>query len=213
MAPGSRLDNGSSAELTFAACDYLFIFAAETGGAVDPLPLLRELAQRQVAAVGGPAADETETVERTEAKSELVVMLPAQPPDGYGLSLGATVTGADELTVADDVNIQVADFLNAHSATAARLWAGTQLAGAVSITRFPYEIFAAAGVHANSARRRRRGDLRRRAARRARCRGVQERRHRWRSGRRRIPPGRRARASAHAANPRRTRGHRNRACC
>jgi hypothetical protein len=147
VEPGSRLDNGSSAELTFAARDYLFIFAAETGGAVDPVPLLRDLAQRQVAAVGRPAAAETETVERTEAEAELVAMLPTQPPDGYGLSLGATVTGADELTAADDVNIKVADFLSAHSATAARLWAGTQLAGAVSITRFPYEIFAAAGVH------------------------------------------------------------------
>jgi hypothetical protein len=147
VAAGSQLDNGSSAELTFAARDYLFIFAAETGGAVDPLPLLRELAQRQVAAVGGPAAAETETAEHTEAESELVAMLPTEPPDGYGLSIGATITGSDELTAADDVDLRVAEFLNDHSTTAARLWASTTLAAAVSITRYPYEIFAAASVH------------------------------------------------------------------
>ncbi|HZB41108.1 MAG TPA: hypothetical protein VE487_09095, partial [Ilumatobacter sp.] len=147
VEPGTQLDNGVSAELTFAARDFIFIFAAQTDGSVDPVALLRDLAQRQVSAAGGPAAAEIATPERSADESQLVAMLPAAPPDGYDLSMGSTATGSDELTAEDDVNIEVAQFLNDNSVTATRVWASTELAGAVSITRFPYDIFAAAAVH------------------------------------------------------------------
>ena len=85
VEPGTQLDNGVSAELTFAARDYIFIFAAQTDGSVDPVALLRGLAQRQVSAAGGPAAAEIATPERSADESQLVAMLPAAPPDGYAM--------------------------------------------------------------------------------------------------------------------------------
>ena len=60
-----------------------------------------------------------------------------------------TAAGDDELSAEDDVDVGVVDFLNANSVTATRVWSTDdgQLLGAVSITRFPYDIFAAASVH------------------------------------------------------------------
>jgi hypothetical protein len=135
---GSELRNATSAQLMFGARDYLFTFSAGTDGSVDPLDLLRDLARRQVTAAGEAPASETETPERTETESELIAMLPAAPPDGYDLLVNSTTAGPDELAPADDVDLQVVDFLNDNATSATRVWAGTVLAGAVSITHYPY---------------------------------------------------------------------------
>ena len=52
---GSELDNGTFAILVSASTDHLFSFRLETDGtgAIDPLPFLRDLAQRQIDAAGG----------------------------------------------------------------------------------------------------------------------------------------------------------------
>ena len=79
----------------------------------------------------------------------MIALLPANAPDGFGLTTSLTAAGDDELSAEDDVDVGVVDFLNANSVTATRVWSTDdgQLLGAVSITRFPYDIFAAASVH------------------------------------------------------------------
>ena len=75
-------------------------------------------------------------------------MLPADPPPGYDLTTSATVTGPDDLQGAEGVQAEVADFLNRRSSQATRVWidAAGELGTAVSVTRFPYDIFAAAAL-------------------------------------------------------------------
>jgi hypothetical protein len=140
------------ASLIFAARDHIFIFTVTTDSAsnVDPVSFVRGLADRQIAAAGGPPTpDETAGREPTAADKAVVAMLPGAPPAEYGLTSSATVTGSDELQGTGDVQREVADFLNDHSTTAVRVWSDDtgQLLAAVSVTRYPYDIFAAASLH------------------------------------------------------------------
>ena len=78
----------------------------------------------------------------------MVALLPAQPPAVYGLTSSATVAGPDELKGSEGVDAAVVDFLNKNAPTAARVWSNDtgDLLGAVSITKYPYDIFAAAAL-------------------------------------------------------------------
>ena len=148
---GAELDNDSFAMLVFATNDHLFTFRFTTqdGRDVDPRTLLHDLAVRQIAAAGGPFTPRgVESPERSKAESEVIALLPASAPDGYGLSSAITAAGDDELSPEDDVDAGVVDFLNDNSVTATRVWGSDDgtLIGAVSITRYPYDIFAAASI-------------------------------------------------------------------
>ena len=149
---GSQLDSDTFGWLAFASRDHFFSATVQTDGtgAVEPLAFLRDLAQRQIEAAGGsPPSEDPATAAVTEAESELIAMLPEAPPDGYGLNFSSTAAGNDEQTTEDAVDSSAADFLDKNSATATRVWVSDtgDLAGAVSITRYPYDIFAAASVH------------------------------------------------------------------
>jgi len=152
MVPqGSELDNGVFAILSFATPDHIFTFRLENRGtgAIDARTVLRELAQRQLDAAGGAAQPTEKAPERSQAESEMIALLPATAPQGYGLTASVTAAGGDELTAEDNVDAGVVDFLNNNSITATRVWGtdDSSLFGAVSITRYPYDIFAAASVN------------------------------------------------------------------
>ena len=152
MVPqGSELDNGVFAILSFATPDHIFTFRLENRGtgAIDARTVLRELAQRQLNAAGGAAQPTEKAPERSQAESEMIALLPATAPQGYGLTASVTAAGGDELTAEDNVDAGVVDFLNNNSITATRVWGtdDSSLFGAVSITRYPYDIFAAASVN------------------------------------------------------------------
>jgi hypothetical protein len=138
-------DNGVSS-LIFASRDHLFVFTLITDGsdAIDGPAFVRDLAARQVEVAGGPPAP-VDTSRDRSGDDELVALLPAAPPPEYGLTSSATVTGSDELPVDDGLQSEVVDFLNNNSATATRVWSDTtgELLAAVSVTRYPYGIFAA----------------------------------------------------------------------
>ena len=147
---GVKLGDGE-ASLIFAARDHIFGFALTTDGAssLDPVPFVRALADRQIAVVGRlPAATPATGGQLTKADNEVVAMLPTEAPAGYGLTTSATITGTDELQNTADVRRDVVDFLNQHSATAVRVWTDDSggLTGAVSVTKYPYDIFAAASL-------------------------------------------------------------------
>ena len=153
---GLKLGDGF-ASLIFAAHDFVFIFTLgiDTASDVDPVSFVRGLADRQLAVDGGLApVDEPTGGERTAVDDAVVALLPTQPPVEYGMTSSATVIGSDELKGTDDVQIEVADFLNKHARTATRVWGNDtgDLVAAVSVTKFPYDIFAAAGLDAASHR-------------------------------------------------------------
>ena len=139
------------ASLIFATRDYMFIFtlAIDTASDIDPVSFVRGLADIQLAAGGGlPPVDGSTGGKRTPADDALVALLPVQPPAVYGLTSSATVAGDDELKATDGVDGAVVDFLNENAPTAARVWSDDtgDLLGAVSITKYPYDIFAAAAL-------------------------------------------------------------------
>jgi hypothetical protein len=148
VRPGSQLgDNGAT--LVFASRDHLFIFVLSGPGsvAIDSPALVLELAQRQVEIAGGPPAPADSSSDRT-GDDGLVALLPANPPADHGLTLSATATGSDQLPIEDELRSEVRDFLNNNSATATRVWSDSagELEAAVSVTRYPYDIFAAAAL-------------------------------------------------------------------
>ena len=146
---GFELGNGF-ASLIFAARDHLFIFTLTTdpASAIEPVSFVLGLAGQQITAAGGPPPPVENGGELTEADKQVVALLPAAAPTGYGLTTSATVTGSDELQATGGVQREVVDFLNEHSTTSARVWSDDtgQLLGAVSVTRYPYDIFAAAAL-------------------------------------------------------------------
>jgi hypothetical protein len=148
VAPGSQVGDNGDATLAFASRDHVFIFAMFTdeSAGIDAPAFVRELAQRQIEVAGGPPAP-VDTSRDRSGDDELVALLQIDPPAEYGLTSSATVVGTDELPDAE-LQSSVVDFLNKNSATAARLWSDTagDLGAAVSVTRYPYDIFAAAGL-------------------------------------------------------------------
>ncbi|HWM19836.1 MAG TPA: hypothetical protein VNO51_09125 [Ilumatobacteraceae bacterium] len=145
--PGSQLGESGDATLVFASRDHVFIFALFTDApaGIDAPAFVRALAERQVEAAGGPPAPIDTSRDRSR-DDELVALLPVGPPPEYGLTTAATLTGSDELPVEDEIRSEVIDFLNKNSVTATRLWSDDagELLAAVSVTRYPYDIFAAA---------------------------------------------------------------------
>ena len=146
VSPGAQVGDDGDARLVFASRDHVFIFdmLSDEDAGIDAPAFLRDLAQRQVEAAGGPPAS-VDTSRDRSGDDELVALLPGEPPAEYGLTSSATATGSDELPVDDEVQSDVVDFLNEHSATATRVWSDNagDLLAAVSVTRYPYGIFAA----------------------------------------------------------------------
>jgi hypothetical protein len=147
---GSTLGAGF-ASLIFASRDYIFVFTLtiDTTSDIDPVSFVRGLADRQLAADGGLAPVETSTGgQPTADDNEVVKLLPAEPPAVYGMTSSATVAGDDELRGTEGVQSDVVDFLNRHAPTAARVWSDEtgDLLAAVSVTKYPYDIFAAASL-------------------------------------------------------------------
>ncbi|MGH9135066.1 MAG: hypothetical protein ACRDZZ_14100, partial [Ilumatobacteraceae bacterium] len=149
---GSRVGDDDFAALAFASRDHVFNFTlfGDGTGTLDAPALVLQLAQRQVDAAGGPPApiDPDHAAVRDRAENEIVPLLPPQAPPGYDLTSPATLVGTEDLQGVDGVQAEVADFLNQRSVTATRVWGdgAGELFAAVSITRFPYDIFAAASL-------------------------------------------------------------------
>ncbi len=122
VSPGSQVGDDGDASLVFASRDHVFVSALFTDEAagIDAPAFLRELAQRQVEAAGGPPAPVDTSRDRSR-DDELVALLPVDPPAGFGLTTSATATGADELPDAE-LQSAVVDFLNENSTTATRVW-------------------------------------------------------------------------------------------
>lgn len=144
--PDRQPGEGGLTALVFAGRDYLFsaTLLAPAMAPEESVAFVLALAGRQIDAAGGSPAAAGSDDEPTEGEREVAAWLPANPPAGF--ELGLTVVGKDELPDVGPVNSEVVEFLDQRSSTAARVWSSVsgELVGAVSITRYPYDIFAAA---------------------------------------------------------------------
>ena len=131
--------------LVFASREHLWsaTLTSATTGPDDGLAFLLALAARQIDAAGGSPEGAVSDDGPTAGEREVAAWLPATPA---GFELGLTVVGKDELQDVGPVSSEVLDFLDQRSSTAVRVWSSVtgDLVGAVSITRYPYDIFAAA---------------------------------------------------------------------
>ena len=140
---GGSVGGPQGTVLVFPSQDAVFVFnlTTEPGAPweADPAAFLVDLANRQLDVAGRP-------VEVAEAPlpAEIERYLADEPPPGYELQRAA-VTGFEE--VAEDVrgDPEVVETLNRESVTGIRLWLDPQgTAGyAVSVTRYPFDLFAA----------------------------------------------------------------------
>ena len=80
----------------------------------------------------------------------MAALLPGEPAAIFGLTDAVTVGGPDETPEALGIDPEIVTFLNRRSRTVMRVWANpsTGLAVAVGLTRYPYDIFAAAALAA-----------------------------------------------------------------
>jgi hypothetical protein len=145
-APGDR----GVAHIVVASRDHLFSIQlkASPSTRLDPVAFVLDLAHRQVDAAGGqPSSGAAESEPRQVDDDELLRYLPDQAPPGYGLGREAlTMTGRDEIEAFGIQSPQVIAFVNDRTANAARAWVSDSIGVSVEVTRYPYDIFAAAGL-------------------------------------------------------------------
>jgi hypothetical protein len=148
VADGDQPGVGPLTMLAFASRDGVFLASHLSGGGgppTDVVTLLRGVADRQIAAAGGPPQPEL-TTRDTSGDDELIALLPDEGPPGTGLVAATTVVAADELDGAEGSQSEVAAFLSSKSSTAVRLYNADDMIVGLSLTKYPYEIFAAADL-------------------------------------------------------------------
>ena len=138
--------------VAFASRSSIFtaLLTSDDVTALPPLATLRGLVPRQVERAGGPPPDAAPAPDPIDPG--LTAFLPAEPATRFGLTSSATVGGKDELPPELGIDPEVTTFLNSRSRTAVRVWTNpdTELSAAVSVTDYPYGVFAAAVLGATT---------------------------------------------------------------
>ena len=135
------------------------LLSSDDVDALPPVATLLEVARRQIERAGGPPDDAggppddvapARTHERHHRTPSSWRHCPTIPTPGFGLTEPLTVSGVDEIPDALGIDPEVVSFLDNRSRTAVRAWANPQtgLTAAVSLTEYPYDVFAAAALAA-----------------------------------------------------------------
>jgi hypothetical protein len=148
VPPGGAPGDSGFTAMTFASATHLFtIMLVATGADLDGPAVVLDLARRQIDAAGGAPVTDAAAPPRQVDDAELLPFLPDEPPPGYGLDTTSMTTwGADQLTLAEGVDPEVAAFLHNRTKNVARVWARESLELGIGINEYPYEIFAAAAL-------------------------------------------------------------------
>ena len=138
--------------VAFAARSAVFsaLLTTDDVTALPPVATLLDVATRQIARAGG--APEGADAPAVPADPALTPLLPGDPEPGFGLSGAVTGGGPDQLPAGLGISPEVVSFLNRRSSTVVRAWTNpaTGLAVAVSLTSYPYDVFAAAALAATA---------------------------------------------------------------
>ena len=138
--------------MAFAARSAVFsaLLTTDDVEALPPVATLLDVATRQIARAGGPPEGADRPA--VPADPKLTPLLPSDPDPRFGLSGAVTGGGPDELPAGLGISPEVVSFLNRRSSTVVRAWTNpaTGLAVAVSLTSYPYEVFAGAALAATA---------------------------------------------------------------
>ena len=138
--------------VAFAARSAVFsaLLTTDDVEALPPVATLLDVATRQIARAGGPPEGADRPA--VPADPKLTPLLPGDPDPRFGLSGAVTGGGPDELPAGLGISPEVVSFLNRRSSTVVRAWTNpaTGLAAAVSLTSYPYEVFAGAALAATA---------------------------------------------------------------
>ncbi len=146
---GQQPGEDGFAMLAFASHDHVFVALLSSANGVpsDPLGFVRDIATAQIDAAGGPPAQAGTTPSRSADDDELIAVLPQQAPGGFDLTEAATIVGSQSIADSAEEATEVTTFLDERSHTATRIWANSDdLLVATSLTKYPYDIFAAASL-------------------------------------------------------------------
>jgi hypothetical protein len=138
--------------VAFAARSAVFsaLLTTDDVRALPPVATLLDVATRQIARAGGPP----EGADRPAAAADptLTELLPGDPDPRFGLTGSVTGGGPDQLPAGLGISPEVVSFLNRRSRTVVRAWTDptTGLAAAISLTSYPYEVFAGAALAATA---------------------------------------------------------------
>ena len=136
--------------VAFAARSAVFsaLLTTDDVEALPPVATLLDVATRQIARAGGPP----EGADRPAVPADptLTPLLPGDPDPRFGLTGSVTGGGPDQLPAGLGISPEVVSFLDRHSHTVVRAWTNpaTGLAAAISLTSYPYEVFAGAALAA-----------------------------------------------------------------
>lgn len=141
---------GPSANLTFAGPDWIFdvLVLSDDPASVDPEPIARTVATAQLARGGGPVAPAAaQSGVDDPALAPLIALLPG---DVGSLHVLTTADAREPVGNQDQLTNAVAGFLDEHTTGVLRVWDQAEPTGAtsvaVSLTQYPYTVFAAASV-------------------------------------------------------------------
>ena len=138
--------------VAFAARSAVFsaLLTTDDVEALPPVATLLDVATRQIARAGGPPEGADRPA--VPADPKLTPLLPSDPDPRFGLSGAVTGGGPDQLPAGLGISPEVVSFLNRRSSTVVRAWTNpaTGLAVAVSLTRYPYDVFAGAALAATA---------------------------------------------------------------
>jgi hypothetical protein len=146
---GTIAGDDGTATLMMVTADYVFWFWL-WGSSSESVAGLVEVASGHADLAAQRAIDaEPDSVPDTSRRVDdatLLALLPDVPPEGFGLfpvwaPIGDAVSSPQAGTASD-----VLQFLDESSKQVGRVWLGERMALAVSITEYPYEIFASSAL-------------------------------------------------------------------
>ncbi len=146
---GTRLGDSPVVFLFFATEEFIFsaLLATDGSTSLDPVEAAREIARRQLERAGGALAPES-AGDRATPEGRAAELSEFLPGDLGPLTVAGTVDAGEELPEGITPDDEVLQFLDDRSTGIVRIW-GTQtldLSAAVSLTEYPFEVFAAAAL-------------------------------------------------------------------
>lgn len=145
LRPGTEVGDDPTAFLALATTEWIFtvLVATEDPEAIDAAGVAAAIGAAQLERVGGPLAPADVVPSAAGGSDDLLALLPG---DLGPLRVSGTAEATEPLGATVAVDPEVFEFLDAESEGVVRVWTGGGVRVAASVTRYPYELFAAAAL-------------------------------------------------------------------
>jgi hypothetical protein len=148
VAKGTKLGEGTSAWLFAASPSWVFSCLLTTDGAagLDLVAVVKSVMRAQLERGGGRVSPDGANVAPSDSAARLIALL---PDNAAGLAVVATLQADEEPVNGVEIASDVQRFLSERSTGVLRMFRRGDATAAVTITEYPFELFASAGLGAN----------------------------------------------------------------